>query len=380
MATRADNRDGSCREVLTGKHAGKWRVQYVQEGESGRKNRISRIFPTKSEAKEFLRDLRRGVTVDVARRNEVLTLGGWFDWLAANDWPESLDPKTIAYRQGRFNKHVRRQLGHVPLEKIDPLAIRTFYRDLRNAGVGLPTVREIKTNLVRVYNQAITPYGRVPAFVANPFRLDLKAAEPREAVAITPEQAVEALSCPALTASERALLAIYLLAGVRLSEQMAMTGRQLLLSSGLIAIDQAVRLDAKGGQYVGLPKGDKKRMAVMCLTLRDFLCPFAAKLAPDEFLWSCASSNKPLSKKRTYAAWAQVVMKAKLPSEMSPHDCRLTHVNWIEKLLPQVSPTTLKEHVGHSSGSTVTELNYTRPISPSQDILRNGMDSLVRRT
>jgi hypothetical protein len=55
----------------------------------------------------------------------------------------------------------------------------------------------------------------------------------------------------------------------------------------------------------------------------------------------------------------------------------LSHVNWIEKLCPDVSPTTLKEHIGHASGTTVTEINYTRPLSPAQDILRNSIDGLI---
>ena len=82
-------------------------------------------------------------------------------------------------------------------------------------------------------------------------------------------------------------------------------------------------------------------------------------------------------KKRTYDVWKGILKKTGLPSDMSPHDCRLSHINWIEKLLPEVSATTLKEHVGHASGQTVTEINYTRPLSPAQDILRSGIERLI---
>jgi hypothetical protein len=61
---------------------------------------------------------------------------------------------------------------------------------------------------------------------------------------------------------------------------------------------------------------------------------------------------------------------------MSPHDCRLSHINWIEKLCPEVSATTLKEHVGHAADG-VTEVNYTRPITPSQALLRESLDRLL---
>ncbi len=376
MAQRADDMDGSLREILTGRHAGKWRVQYIQADDLGRKRRLSRLFDTKKEGRDFLQSLRHGARVEIARQRE-LTLGGWFDWLAEHDWPESLDPKTIALRRGLFNRYVRAGLGGQPLAKINPLVVRGFYRELIERGVGLPTVRVTKACLVRTFNQAVTPYGRVPVTAANPFQLVIKSSPPRKAVAITPEMAKEALACPELDAAERAMLGIYLLAGVRLSEQMAMTRGQLLLDRGLIVVDRAVKLNERGGQSVGLPKGGKKRISVMSPTLRTILCPVAEGLGAHDYLWSCLSENKPRMKKRTYDAWKEIVRKTGLPADMSPHDCRLSHINWIEKLLPEVSPTTLKEHVGHASGRTVTEINYTRPLTPAQDILRNGLERLV---
>lgn len=377
MGTRADNRDGSCRQVDSGRHAGKWRVQFTQLDNLGRKKRLSRIFSQKTDAKTFLQGLRHGAKVDTARRARELTLGEWFDWLVEHDWPESLDGKTIAIRQGRFNKHVRDEIGDRPLTKIDPMAVRAFYAELRDSGVGEPTVHAIKANLVRVFNQAIAPYQRVPVTHANPFRLELKSTPLREGVALTPEEARKAIFSEKLSLKERAMLATFLLAGLRLSEQMALTRGQLLFDKGLIAIEQAVKLDSKGGQSVGLPKGDKKRMAVMSANLKAILCELAADLGPEDHLWPAEGKNQPRMKRSVYRTWKAILEKTGLPADMSPHDCRLTHINWIEKLLPNVSGTTLKEHVGHSSGSTVTEINYTRPLSPAQALLRDGIDSLV---
>jgi integrase len=377
MATRADNKEGSCKEILTGPHAGKWRVQFTLSDEMGRKKRLSRHFPTKTDGKAFLHGLRKGEKVEVARRSRELTLGGWFDWLAENDWSENLDEKTVAIRKGRFEKYARKEFGDVPLSRINPLAVRRYYRALAAKGVGQPTLIALKADLVRCFNQAIAPYGRVPAYQANPFRLVLKAAEPRDAVAITPQHAAQALACEDLEASERAMLALYLLGGVRLSEQMAFRAGQIRFGSGLIAVDRAVKLGKTGSQEIGLPKGGKARMVVMCPTLEAILREIASERAPDALLWPCQTKNEPITKKRTYDAWKEIVKKSKLPKEMSPHDCRLSHINWIEKLLPEVSPTTLKEHVGHAAQG-VTEANYTRPLTPAQDILRNGLERLVK--
>jgi len=280
VAKRADDKDGSCKEILTGKLAGKWRVQFSYVDEFYRKQRISRVFPSKTEAKEFLKSLRHGAKVESAQEQKALTLAGWFDWLAEHDWPETLDEKTIGFRTGRFNNHVRDIFGAVPLTKIDSLQVRTFYKNLRSNGIGHATIIAIKADLVWTFNQAITPYGRVPISHANPFRLTVQSAPLRDAVAITPEQAVEAIACKKLNLKERAMLATFLLAGMRLSEQMALTREQLLFNQNLIYIDRAVKLDKKGGQTVGLPKGNKKRLAVMCPALKAILCECAGDLPP----------------------------------------------------------------------------------------------------
>jgi integrase len=377
MAKRADNKDGSCREILTGKHAGKWRVQFTQVGETGRKTRLSRIFPTKTEAKAFLQQVRRGERIEEVTRNRELTFGEWFEWLAENDWPETLASVTVAQRRSRFRKYVEAHFGHVPLTKIDALRVRAFYRQLRDQGASESLVLSVKADLVRTFNQAITPYQRVPMSLANPFRLPLPQPKPREAVALTPDEVKKALAQSELDQSQRAMLGLFLLAGLRLGEVMAITRGQIRIVDDLIAVDRSVHVEFGGKQMVGLPKGGKTRNAVMCRTLKEILAPFIAEMAPDELLWPAASENKPRMKKRFYDAWKALVKAAKLPADMSPHDCRLTHINIIEKLLVKVSQTTLKEHVGHAA-TGVTEANYTRPISSAQKILRDELDRLLR--
>lgn len=372
MAKRADNHDGSCREILTGRHAGKWRVQFAYTNDRGQKVRVDRILPTKTKGKELLQSLRRGERIAHAANERETTLGEWFEWLAEHDWPEAIADVTIAYRRGRFRKYVQKQLGDVPLGNIDPLQVREFYRSLRNRGVSDSLLQEVRADLVRVFNQAIVPYQRIPMSVANPFRLPLQRPKPRSAVALTPDQVKAALACKSLSASERALLGLFLLAGLRLGEVMAITYGQLHFEQGLITIDRAVHVAYAGKQTVGLPKGGKKRNAVMCQRLATLLEAICENLESDCLLFP-SESGVPKMKKVIYAAWRRIVASSGLPESMSPHDCRLTHVNIIEKLMPAVSTTTLKEHVGHATNG-VTETNYTRPITSAQAILREELD------
>lgn len=376
MATRADHGEGSCRPINTGKLAGKWRVQYVLEDTTGVKKRISRVFPTQREGKDFLRSLKRSDEVAAIHKVQPMTFGEWFMWLAENDWKDSLDPKTLRDRVSRYKKYAAPRWAGVPLTKIDPLDVRVFYQKLKDDGVGEHTRIALKAGLVRAFNQAITPYRRVPHFWSNPFCLDMPTPEMREAVALSPEQARKALASKKLDDSRRAMLGVFLLAGLRLGEQMALTRGQLRMEEGLILVDRAVKLDAKSSQSVGLPKGDKVRTAVMCETLKRLLEPLIEGLSDDDLLWPQATENKPRMKALVYATWRRIRKEAGLPGDMSPHDCRLTHINWIEKLCPEVSPTTLKEHVGHAADG-VTEVNYTRPMTPAHKLLRCSLDRLI---
>lgn len=376
MASRADNHDGSCRQVRTGCHQGRWRVQFTYQDALGRKKRLSRLFSRQSEAKTCLRDLRHGERLESAQRSKELTLGAWFDWLAEHDWPESIAENTIQARTGRFNKYVRSNWGDVPLTQIDPMDVKALYTGLKESGVGPHTVIGVKRDLVRVFNQAISPYKRVPLNWGNPFKLTVETPALREAVALTPDEARQALQGSNLELGRRAMLAVFLLAGVRLSEQMAMTKGQILFDEGLIYIDRAVKIGKSGRQSVGQPKGNKKRLAVLCPALKNILAELTEGMAPDQLIWPAATENRPRMKGLVYATWRTIVKDAGLPKEMTPHDCRLTHINWIEKLMPEVSATTLKEHVGHAAAG-VTEINYTRPITPAQQILREAIERVA---
>lgn len=342
----------------------------------GAKKRLSRLFDTQRDGKAFLRSLERETDRAVLAATKPMTVGNWFKWLAENDWPESLTPFTIKTRQARFRKYAEARWGNVPLVKVDPLEVREFYVRLREDGIGQATREGVKGDLVRAFNQAISPYRRVPATLANPFCVPIDAKVSRDAVALTPDQAKKALKSSTLDDNQRAILATMLLGGLRLGEMMALTARQVDFGRGLILVDQAVSVEYGGAQSVGLPKGGKKRVAVMCQTLGECLKAITMGHSPETFLFAATTSNQPRMKKLVYATWRTIVKDAKLPTGMTPHDCRLSHINWIEKLLPEVSATTLKEHVGHAAIG-VTEINYTRPISPAQDLLRQGLERLL---
>lgn len=395
---KAISGEGSIRKRLSGKLAGKWRVQWSYDDPiSNELTTVDRTFATQAEAARFLKELKArvhtGQKIEEASSKRALTLNAWFDELAGNAeneftgrWREDgMKPQTIAAKVSRFNSNVRRSdLGPMPLQHLDVDRARSFFRTMKEDGKSRATMKDVQAVLVKVMNDAIDTYEKLPN-LRNPFsKVKLEAPDAREAIVIPIEVAMKAirrLEDPA----DRAFLALYFLAGLRLSEQMALTVEQIDFAAGVIVIDRAVKLGPTGRQEVGLPKGDKTRLVAMCPTLAELLKLVAN--GRDGYLFHAESADKPKMKKVVYTTWKRLLRESELPEELELRDCRLSHNSWIEKFCPKVSLSTRLEHMGHSvnrnnsehKGLTVNVRNYTRFLSGGLDILRKELESLVRK-
>ncbi len=394
---KAISGEGSIRKRLSGKLAGKWRVQWSYDDPmSNDLTTVDRTFPTQAEAARFLKELKArvhtGQKIEESNTKKALTLNAWFDDLAgtsesgyAGRWSEDgMKLQTIAAKVSRYNSNVRRsELGSLPVQLIDVDRARAFFRAMKEAGKSKATMKDVQAVLVKVMNDAIDTYEKFPN-LRNAFsKVKLETPEAREAIVVTPENAMKAirkLEAPA----DRAFLGLYFLAGLRLSEQMALTAEQVDFAQGVIVIDRAVKLGPTGRQEVGLPKGDKTRLVALCPTLADLLKPVVSD--SDGYFFSAESADKPKMKKVVYSTWKRILKESGLPDELELRDCRLSHNSWIEKFCPKVSLSTRLEHMGHSvnrnnsehKGLTVNVRNYTRFLSGGLDILRKELERVVK--
>jgi integrase len=231
-------------------------------------------------------------------------------------------------------------------------------------------------------NDAIDTFEKMPN-LRNPFsKVKLETPEVREAIVVTPEDAMAAIRSLQLP-EDQAFLALFFLAGLRLSEHMAVTSSQIDFEKGVIVIDRAVKLGPTGRQEVGLPKGDKKRLVALCPTLAELLKPVIEKTG--SYIFPASSVDRPRMKKLVYANWRRILTESGLPGELEPRDCRLSHNTWIEKFCPRVSISTRLEHMGHSvnrnnsehRGLTVNLRNYTRFMTEGLRVLRADLEDLV---
>lgn len=259
--------EGSIRKRLSGKLAGKWRTQWSYDDPvSGDLINIDRTFPTQGEASRFLKELKAkvhtGQKVTEASAKRLLTLNAWFDDLAGtkeNDFhgrwfEDGMKAQTVAVKVSRYNAHVRKSdLGSMPLQHLDVDMARSFFRTMKEDGKSKATIKDVQGVLVKVLNDAIDTYEKTPN-LRNPFpKVKVESPEVREAIALSPKDAMAAIRKLA-DPEDRAFLALFLLAGLRLSEHMAMTKSQLDFERGIIVVDRAVKFGRTGHQTIGLPQ------------------------------------------------------------------------------------------------------------------------------
>lgn len=388
--------EGSIRKRLSGKLAGKWRVQWSYDDPmTNQLVVIDRTFPTQGQASSSLKELKArvhtGQRIEEANAKRGLTLNAWFDELAGNAengfsgrWSEDgMKLQTIAAKISRYNSNVRRSdLGALPIQQLDVDRARSFFRALKEDDKSKATMKDLQAVLVKVLNDAIDTYEKFPN-LRNPFRkVKLETPEVRDAIVVAPRDAMTAIHNLQMPA-DRAFLALYFLAGLRLSEHMAITSEQVDFATGVIIVDRAVKLSPTGRQDIGLPKGDKARLVAMCSTLAELLKPVATD--HDGYLFRADSADKPKMKKAVYSTWKRILKESGLPQELELRDCRLSHNSWIEKLCPKVSLSTRLEHMGHSvnrsdsehKGLTVNVRNYTRFLKQGFDVLREELEHVV---
>ena len=382
---RADRGDGSVKQIQTGKHKGKWRARLTYRDKWNRRQDVDKILHTQKEAKNFLKGFKKDL--EKGKENEQgYTLGQWFDWLRANDWPDHVKESTISYRVFRFEKYTRPILGDLPISKIRPMMVKDFYTEIAELGAGANTVAAVKNDLVNMTNKAIS-YEIHDG--SNPFAVvKVETPDLRAGVALTPAQAKYGLlrMAAAVRAGELEqwplmLTTIALCAGLRRGELLALSEEQFDFAQGLLTVDRAVIVLDKGRQELGLPKKDKVRSVVLSEQLaawvQEYLKQTKEARKGSKLLFPSATGT-PLQVRRLRTVWDRARKAARFPADMILHDARLTHNTWIEKLMPQVSDSTRLAHMGHAA-TGVNLRYYTRELSPAMDELRKGLDYLISK-
>jgi integrase len=235
-----------------------WTCVYDEPSEDGRRKQRSKGgFATKREAQRFLNDqlarLDRGTYAVPSK----LTLGDYLvgEWLPAVE--ATIRPNTFAAYERSVRLHVRPHIGGIRLQSLSSGQLTALYRQLKQEGLAVLTIRGVHTVLSRALRDA-ERWGRTPRNVA-------KLADP---------PALGRTRATAWTAGELRrfldhvrgdrLFALWRLAattGMRRGELLGLTWRTLDLEGGRLLVEQQL-MPTKGGPSFGPPKSARSRRTV----------------------------------------------------------------------------------------------------------------------
>lgn len=233
------------------------RVDLGRDPVSGKRKQASRWFPTEREAERglahWLVEIARGEAPGRSRQ----TLADVLDYWLSVRVKDRLKPKTYADYAWLCSKHLVPGLGAQSVQRLRPDTLETFYRRLRDAGVGTRTIQLCHLCLHRALALAVEQ-GMVTRNAADVAKPPLH--HKREMAAWTDD---EAASFAAVAHQSRygPLWLLMLATGLRRGEALGLRWSDVDVEAGTIQIRQTVQSIA-GRIAPGTPKTARSRRPV----------------------------------------------------------------------------------------------------------------------
>ncbi len=327
---------------------------------TGKRRQRSKSFKTKKEAQtaltQWLREIDTGAAVDRSRQTVAQMMAYWLETYArihVNAWSYSCYERTIRV-------HITPALGAIPMQKLTPDMLQTFYADKLAAGCGTRTIELCHMRLKQALTQAL--------------RLGLVARNVADFVSPPPDRPKEmetwdlAQARQFLTVTDQSIHGpIWTLAvatGMRRGELLGLRWQDVAFERRVVHVRQAIGLTPHGGADTKPPKSKSSRREVpvpdaMISALREHKrCQNERRLALGEawqdhdlvFPTSIGTPINPNSLKRDYD---RLVTLAGLP-RIRIHDQRHTHVTLAIQQGSNIKA--VSKRVGHATTSITMDL------------------------
>jgi integrase len=342
-------------------------------------------FPTKRAALDYGEsmetDARRGTYVD-PDRGKITWNDYYAEWIAAQD----LAPRTVERYDGYHRNHLSPRFGHLPLSRIEALAVDAFEKELKSA-LADATVLGIMSLLRASMSDAVHD-RRVSFSPVRPSRRrrgKREQVEKREGIAVALD-AVQAIR-RRLPADEALMVLVVAFTGMRWGEVIGMRRKYLILvpaeggepASGYYVIDKddgAVHEDKKGNRYLGPPKGRKGRTLELPPFLVVLLLAYLERMpATREFLfvdganswWRRSNFGRRLWRPACDGWPARPATRNHPGREAAPpivatlrfHDLRHTHETWLSE--DHIEKIARDERLGHATPGMEGTYNHATP-------------------
>ena len=332
---------GSMRE----KRPGAWELRvFVGRDEAGRVRQRSRMFEGTKRAAE--RELARLVAaVEDERADQRLLPAEWgrdttinhaIEGWKRNGW-EDLSPNTSGRYDGIWRNYIAGSIGRRKIMSVTPYEVETYFRDLKKAGLGPKSIRQIRAVLHRACRLARKwSNGVLPNPIEDTEMPDWALHEqPAEVRAPTVDELRSILAAAALDEPRLAVfIRLVAASGARRSEICALRWSDVDFVQRRIRIDESI-VQSDGNCLIRGPKNrasirnvtidDDTAQALAGLRVRclDLASATGLALVPDAFAFSSdPDGSRPASPSAMSHSFARIRDKAGVSKEIHLHSLR----------------------------------------------------------
>lgn len=360
------------------------RVEFPPDPVTGKRRQRSKSYRTKKEAEralaEWLVEIERGTVIEPTK----LTTGDLLErWLMVHR--ADLRPATVALYETMLSRHIIPALGSVPLMKLSPQHLTTFYAEKRQSGklngTGGLSSRSVRI-LHNILHEALDWAVKQQILIRNVTdTINAPKFSYKEKRVWTAEEARRLINAAA--GHEWGPLFLMLLTtGMRRGECLGLRWRDLDWQAGKVRIAQQVTA-VQGQIIVGEPKTPKARrsitLAPSCLVAlkehrsRQLEARLKASDWEDHDLIFCTSHGKPIHPRNVGRTLDRLCEVAGVP-RLSVHQTRHTHTTLLFQDGQNIKM--ISERLGHSSVGITLEI-YAHLAENAQDAAATAMDRLL---
>lgn len=365
---------------------------------TGKRKRIYRAFRgTKREAeKEMARliaELEKGTYVEPSK----LTFGDYLkEWLK-NREHDNLSPTTLRRYSQIVELRLIPKLGMLPLEKLRPIHIQKFMRDVaeegRLDGKTTPLSYDSLRYHYRVLHKALEDAVKMQLLPFNPAdavtipkppqELD---DEPKEEIQVLTAEQVEIMLEAAKITPYYHLLFVAVRTGLRRGELLGLRWQDIDLKAGKLSVKRALAYTPQKGKFFKLPKNKKSRRTIdisreVIEVFKDLKKKqaeaklFYGQYYKDHGLVFCQPDGTPMHPDTPSSWFPEFLQRIGLP-RLNFHCLRHTHASLL--LQAGVDIKVISERLGHSSIRITYDL-YAHLMPGMQKEAVNKLEKLFRQ-